>query len=271
MIWCPPPRHSWQKLARPLISLQRVERERKGGNVEKPRKWKFLYSLFKSHPSPKALRTCLDLPCRRSCKPPASQWPSPSQCCWPWWCSAPAPRAPWAVSCLPATAIWKASHVGVRWRECPLCPVWGTGLTSDSSDPGARDQAWEDRSHSCCARVAPADLPALQRHGLFCRSGWEPPGQIPRGTWSAAGGPGRVSEGGKDTGTVTSRDWELQIGCEELLPANQCVSQRERIQPLCLGGCQRGNQKVLGLCQQAHQKTQEIKKALNLKTVHLVN
>ena len=165
MIWCPPPRHSWQKLARPLISLQRVERERKGGNVEKPRKWKFLDSLFKSHPSPKALRTCLDLPCRRSCKPPASQWPSPSQCCWPWWSSAPAPRAPWAVSCLPATAIWKASHVGVRWRECPLCPVWGTGLTSDSSDPGAQDQAWEDRSHSCCARVAPADLPALQPTG----------------------------------------------------------------------------------------------------------
>ena len=165
MIWCSPPRHSWQKLARPLISLQRVERERKGGNVEKPRKWKFLDSLFKSHPSPKALRTCLDLPCRRSCKPPASQWPSPSQCCWPWWSSAPAPRAPWAVSCLPATAIWKASHVGVRWRECPLCPVRGTGLTSDSSDPGARDQAWEDRSHSCCARVAPADLPALQPTG----------------------------------------------------------------------------------------------------------
>ena len=53
----------------------------------------------------------------------------------------------------------------VRWRECPLCPVWGTGLTSDSSDPGAQDQAWEDRSHSCCARLAPADLPALQPTG----------------------------------------------------------------------------------------------------------
>ena len=159
--------------------------------------------------------------------------------------------------------------LGVRWRECPLCPVWGTGLTSDSSDAGARDQAWEDRSHSCCARVAPADLPALKHHGLLCRSKWEPPGQIPRGTWSAAGGPGCVSEGGKDTGTVTSREWKLQIGSEGLLPANQCVSQR--IQPLCLGGCQHGNQKVLGLSQQAHQKTQEIKKALNLQIVHLVN
>ena len=83
MIWCPPPRHSWQKLALLLISLQRVEKERKGKNVEKPRKWKFLDSLFKSHPSPQALRTCLDLPCRQSCKPPPSQWPSPSLCCGP--------------------------------------------------------------------------------------------------------------------------------------------------------------------------------------------
>ena len=62
MIWCPPPRHSWQKLALLLISLQRVEKERKGQTMEKPPKWKFLDSLFKSHPSPKALRTCLDLP-----------------------------------------------------------------------------------------------------------------------------------------------------------------------------------------------------------------
>lgn len=27
---------------------------------------------------------------------------------------------------------------------------------------------------------------------------------------------------------------------------------KERIQPMCLGVCQRGNQKVLGLCQHAH-------------------
>ena len=118
-------------------SRKRKERE----NVEKPRKWKFLYSLFKSHLSPKALRTCLDLPCRRSCKPPASQWPSPSQCCWPWWCSAPAPRAPWAVSCLPATAIWKASTLesdgesahcvlseGQDWLQIPQTLVHGTRL-----------------------------------------------------------------------------------------------------------------------------------------------
>ena len=210
-----------------FITKSRKRKER--ANVEKARKWKFLYSLFKSHPSPKALRTCLDLPCRQSCKPPASQWPSPSQCCWPWWCSAPAPRAPWAVSCLPATAIWKASHVGVRWRECPLCPVWGTGLTSDflrpwCTGPGLRRQKPQLLCTSCSSRPSSSSA-----HGLFCRSGREPPGQIPRGTWSAAGGPGCMSEGGKDAGTVTSRQWELQIGCEELLPANQCVSQRERI------------------------------------------
>ena len=122
-----------------FITKSRKRKER--ANVEKARKWKFLYSLFKSHPSPKALRTCLDLPCRRSCKPPASQWPSPSQCCWPWWCSAPAPRAPWAVSCLPATAIWKASHFesdgesahcvlseGQDWLQIPQTLVHGTRL-----------------------------------------------------------------------------------------------------------------------------------------------
>ena len=176
MIWCPPPRHSWQKLALLLISLQRVEKERKGQTVEKPRKWKFLYSLFKSHPSPQALRTCLHLPCRQSCEPPASQWPSPSLCCWPWWCSAPAPRAPWAMSCLWVTAIWKASHVGVRWRECPLCPVWGTGLTSDllrpwCMGPGLRRQKPQLLCTSCSSRPSSSSAPrALLQVGT--RASW---------------------------------------------------------------------------------------------------
>ena len=69
-------------------SLQRVEKERNGQNVEKPRKGKFLCSLFKSHPSPQVLRTCLDLPPGSPAEPPTSPWPSPSLCCWPWGCSA---------------------------------------------------------------------------------------------------------------------------------------------------------------------------------------
>ena len=145
--------------------------------MEKPRKWKFLYSLFKSHPSPQALRPCLDLPCRQSCEPPVSQWPSRSLCCWPWWCSAPAPCAPWAVSCLrAATAIWKASHVGVRWRECPLCPVWGTGLTSDSlrpwcTGPGLRRQKPQLLCRSCSSRPSSSSAPwALLQVGT--RASW---------------------------------------------------------------------------------------------------
>ena len=216
-----------EKLSLVLISLQRVEKQRKGQTVEKPRKWKFLYSLFKSHLSPQALRPCLDLACRQSCEPPASQWPSSSLCCWPWWCSAAAPRAPWAVSCLRATAIWKVSHVGVRWRECPLCPVWGTGLTSDflrpwCMGPGLRRHKPQLLCTSCSSRLSSSSAPRA-----LLQVGTEPPGQIPRGTWSAVGGPGHVSEGGKDTGIVTSREWRLQIGCEELLPANLCFSKRK--------------------------------------------
>ena len=69
-------------------SLQRVEKERNRQNVEKPRKGKFLCSLFKSCPSHQVLRTCLDLPPGSPAEPPASPWPSPSLCCWPWGCSA---------------------------------------------------------------------------------------------------------------------------------------------------------------------------------------
>ena len=240
--------------------------------MEKPRKWKFLYSLFKTTHHPKPSELAYTSPAGSPVSPQRPNGP-------PRLCAAGPGDALLQPHVLPG--LWAACepprqsgklHTLESDGESARCVLSeGQDWLQIASDPGARDQAWEDRSHSCCAGVAPADLPALQHHGLFCRSGREPPGQIPCGTWSAAGGPGHVSEGGKDTGTVTSREWELQIGCEELLPANQCVSQRERIQPLCLGGCQRGNQKVLGLCLQAHRKTQEIKKALNMKTVHLVN
>ena len=271
MIWCPPPRHSWHKLSLLLISLQRVEKERKGQTVEKPRKWKFLYSLFKTTHHPKPSELAYTSPAGSPVSPQRPNGP-------PRLCAAGPGDALLQPHVLPG--LWAACesrqsgklHTLESDGESAHCVLSeGQDWLQIASDPGAWDQAWEDRSHSCCAGVAPADLPALQHHGLFCRSGREPPGQIPCGTWSAAGGPGHVTEGKKDTGTVTSREWELQIGCEVLLPANQCVSQRERIQPLCLGGCQRGNQKVLGLCQQAHRKTQEIKKTLNMKTVHLVN
>ena len=90
-------------------SLQRVEKKRNGQNVEKPRKGKFLCSLFKSCPSHQVLRTCLDLPPGSPAEPPASPWPSPSLCCWPWGCSAPVPRALWAASCLRAACEQRQS------------------------------------------------------------------------------------------------------------------------------------------------------------------
>ena len=214
--------------------------------MEKPRKGNFLCSIFKSHPSPQVLRTCLDLHPSSPAEPPASPWPSPSLCCWPWGCSAPAPRVLWAASCLRATAIWKASRIGVRWRESLSCPVWGTGLTSDFlrpwwTGPGLRRQKPQLLCTSCSSWPSSSSAPRAPLQ-VGRRASWTDSSRA----WSAAGGAGHVSEGGKDEGgkvdrTLASREWELQIGCEELLPANQCVSQRETIQLLCLGGCQRGN------------------------------
>lgn len=115
-----------------LALFKKKGRERKGKKVEKPRKWKFLYLLFKRHSITQSPQSLLRLPLQAVLQnPPASQWPSQSLCCWPWWCCAPESLALWAVSYLRAMTIQKSLHFWDKWEDSPFCPVWRTGLTSD--------------------------------------------------------------------------------------------------------------------------------------------
>ena len=143
--------------------------------METPRKWKFLYSLFKTthHPKPSEL----------AYTSPAGS-PASTQC----------PSGPPRLGAAgPGDALFQPHVLPGLWAACEprqsgkLHTLESDGETARCvlsegqdwlqicSDPGAWDQAWEDRSHSCCARVALADLPALQHHGLFCRLEREPP------------------------------------------------------------------------------------------------
>ena len=181
MIWCPPPRHSWQKLALLLISLQRVEKERKGQTMEKPPKWKFLDSLFKSHPSPKALRTCLDLPAGSPASPQHPSGPPRLSAAGP----GDALLQPHVLPGLWAACQPRQSGKPRRWSQMERVPI--VSCLRDRTDfrflrpwctgPGLRRQKPQLLCTSCSSRPssssAPRALLQVGKRASWTDSSWD--------------------------------------------------------------------------------------------------